>query len=198
MADEDKHEMASARGGKVEAHNSCFNCYGNRGQPANSNSWVVDSGATHHVTPDAAKVVQGVDYSAPASTSRASDAQVNLAVNNDQVYDLWHKRGDSVKSDSKSRLQGVQSFPFPVSNSTRHVVQNLHDAVQLTNSTHSSLHPQDRTSLSNDGQSFGGHASLPEVGEAAVEQGVQNAIEVDVGDENVFINGGGEAIWFKT
>ncbi|KAL4291971.1 hypothetical protein GQ457_14G011070 [Hibiscus cannabinus] len=34
-------------------------------QSTTSDSWVVDSGATHHVTLDASKVAHGVDYTGP-------------------------------------------------------------------------------------------------------------------------------------
>ncbi|KAL4348493.1 hypothetical protein GQ457_17G001470 [Hibiscus cannabinus] len=36
--------------------------------PINADNWIIDSGATHHVTPDGAKVSHGSDYNGPATT----------------------------------------------------------------------------------------------------------------------------------
>ncbi|KAL4351186.1 hypothetical protein GQ457_06G025160 [Hibiscus cannabinus] len=52
----------------AQAEGQCYACCGssNGQSSAGGNGWVVDSGATHHVTPDAAKMQQSSDYLGPA------------------------------------------------------------------------------------------------------------------------------------
>ncbi|KAK8483180.1 hypothetical protein V6N12_046222 [Hibiscus sabdariffa] len=42
--------------------------------PTSSEGWVVDSGATHHVTPDANKVMNGSDYTGPDKSSSTGNS----------------------------------------------------------------------------------------------------------------------------
>ncbi|KAL4309004.1 hypothetical protein GQ457_01G012570 [Hibiscus cannabinus] len=68
------HER-NAQVNRLDNSGTCFNaCCVNLASsaashgPINVDNWIIDSGATHHVTPDAAKVSHGSDYNGPATT----------------------------------------------------------------------------------------------------------------------------------
>ncbi|KAK8554230.1 hypothetical protein V6N12_031199 [Hibiscus sabdariffa] len=67
------------------------------------------------------------------------------------------KGSDGVKTEAKGQPRGLQYqfFSFPVRSSIPRVRPDPNNAMQLTNSAYSSLHPRGPTSLSNDGQSPG-------------------------------------------
>ncbi|KAL4318242.1 hypothetical protein GQ457_18G024980 [Hibiscus cannabinus] len=82
--------MTNVSGGEANVTGHVCTCAGhgnNEGQAqvqlatagTGHNQWYVDSGATHHVTPKATKIVQGTEYAGPGKITVDDGANLNIA-----------------------------------------------------------------------------------------------------------------------